>query len=122
MILFLDNDPQRAVLAFNRMSEEDRANTIWCRTVEEAIATLRDYCPQLTRVHLEHDLGEEKFANTKREDCGMEIVRFLERTKTSFSFDHVKFIIHTWNDHAGRVMLERLTKLGLYVEWTPFGM
>ena len=121
MILFLDNDPQRAVMAFNRMSEEDRSNTIWCRTVEEAIATLRDY--PLTKVYMEHDLCGE-FANTKREDCGMEVIRYLEKLdeKQMSKFLSTRFTIHTWNDHAGPIMVERLLKLGLDARLKPFGM
>ena len=125
MILFLDKDPQRAALAYNRMSEADRGNTVWCRTVEEAVSTLRDY--PLTRVHLEHDLGDEQYANTKRDDCGMEVVRFLEKwhreePETFVKFKDTRFIVHTWNDHAGPIMLERLLKIGLSTELKPFGM
>lgn len=127
MILFLDDDPQRAVLAYNRMSEKDREHTIWCQTAEETIITLWDYRDRLTKVCLDHDLGGKQYVNTKREDCGMEIVRYLEKihhTKPD-EFEKLKaaeFIIHTWNGHAGPIMVDRLKKLGLTVRYVPFGM
>lgn len=127
MILFLDDNAQRAVLAYNRMSEEDRGNTIWCQTAEETILTLWDYRDQLDRVHLDHDLGGRQYVNTKREDCGMEVVRYLEkihRTKPAefAKLQDTEFIIHTWNAHAGPIMVDRLKKLGLTVRYVPFGM
>ena len=79
MILFMDDDPARAVLAYNRMKPEDRSKTIWCMTAKEAIITLQDYKDSLTAVMLDHDLEGESFVNSKREDCGMEVVRFLEK-------------------------------------------
>lgn len=127
MILFLDPDPQRAVLAHQRMSEEDQSKTIWCKTVLEAQTTLWNYRDELTRVHLEHDLAGQSYANTRREDCGMELVRYLENLNVHHgnvwpAFKKMKFIVHTWNDHAGPIMVERLRKIGLNVELVPFGM
>jgi len=127
MILFLDGDSQRAVLAFNRMNKEDQENTIWCRTTEEAILTFWDYRDVLKEARLEHDLGEEPYANTRSEECGMEVVRFLERKhiEEAEEFEKLKGIVirvHTHNEHAGPIMTERLRKLGIKTEWVPFGM
>lgn len=127
MILFLDKDPQRAVMAFNRMNKKDQENTIWCRTAEEAILTFWDYRDVLTEARLEHDLGDEPYANTRSEECGMEVVRFLERKhiEESEEFEKLKninIVVHTWNDHAGPLMTERLRKIGLKVELKPFGL
>jgi hypothetical protein len=127
MILFLDPDPKRAVLAHQRMTDEDQSNTIWCKTVLEAQTTLWNYRHELTRVHLEHDLGEQPYANTRSEDCGMELVRYLEKLSVHHgdvfpAYKKMEFIIHTWNDHAGPIMVERLRKIGLTVELKPFGM
>jgi hypothetical protein len=127
MILFLDGEPNRAVLAFNRMNETDQGNTIWCRTVQEAVLTFWDYRHVLEKAFLEHDLGDVSYANTGSPECGMEIVRFLERKakKEPEEFKHlrkVKIIVHTWNEHAGPIMVDRLRKIGLSVELKPFGM
>ena len=127
MILFMDDDPQRAVLAHERMPEADRPRTIWCMTAEEAIVTLWDYRDRLDAVHLDHDLGGRKDVHTGREDCGMEVVRYLEKMHhdTPEEFEKLqaaKFVIHSWNSHAGPIMVERLSKIGLDVEYKPFGM
>ncbi len=127
MILFLDDNPQRAVLAHQRMSKKDAESTIWCQTAEEAIITLWDYRDRLDAVHLDHDLGGQEYVNTKREDCGMEVVRYLEKMSRDKPEEFVKlqaakFVIHSWNSHAGPQMTERLSKLGLDVEYKPFGM
>ena len=127
MILFLDDSPERAVLAYERMPEADRPKTIWCMTAEEAIITLWDYRDQLTSVRLDHDLGGQEYVNTKREDCGMEVVRYLERMhhdkpEEFEKLKAAKFVIHSWNNHAGPIMVDRLSKLGLDVEYKPFGM
>ena len=127
MILFLDDNPQRAVLAYNRMSVKDRSNTIWCQTAEEAIQTVWDYRDRLTKVSLDHDLGGQQYMNTKREDCGMEIIRFLEKKarKEPEEFKKLEgtlFVIHSWNTHAAPIMQDRLSNLGLNSVWIPFGM
>lgn len=127
MILFMDDSPHRAVLAHERMSVSDRENTLWCMTAEEAIITLWDYRDRLDAVHLDHDLGGEEYVNTKREDCGMEVVRSLERMSrdTPEEFEKLKvarFIVHSWNFHAGPLMTKRLQDIGLNVEYIPFGL
>jgi hypothetical protein len=127
MILFLDPDPKRAVLAFQRMNEVDQSNTIWCKTYLEAQTTIWNYRNVLTEVRLEHDLGEHAYMNTRSEESGMELVRYLENLSAHYSpeFQALKKIhwtVHTHNDHAGPIMVDRMIKIGLTVEWLPFGM
>lgn len=126
MILFLDDSPERAALAYQRMNEKDRSCTIWCTTAEEAITTLWDYRKLLKLVMLDHDLGGLHDISSSRPDTGMETIRWLEKLekndKKEFeNFNEVYFIIHSWNT-AGRIMLERLNKLGLKGEYKPFGL
>ena len=127
MILFLDDVAQRAVMAYNRMSVIDREHTIWCTTAAETIQTVWDYRDNLTKVSLDHDLGGQQYMNTKREDSGMEVIRFLEKKarKEPEEFKKLEgtlFIIHSWNLHAAPIMQDRLSKLGLNSVWIPFGM
>jgi hypothetical protein len=127
MILFLDPDPKRAALAYQRMNEEDQSNTIWCKTFEEGQTTLWNYRDELTEVHMEHDLSGTPYMNTRSEESGMELVRYLERLSIHHddvfgAYKKMEFTIHTWNDHAGPIMVERLRKIGLKVELKPFGM
>jgi hypothetical protein len=127
MILFLDGEPNRAVLAFNRMTKTDREATIWCRTADEAVLTFWDYRHVLEKAFLEHDLGDMSYMNTGSPESGMEVIRFLEKkaAKEPKEFEHlkkVKVTIHTWNEHAGPIMVDRLRKIGISAELKPFGM
>jgi hypothetical protein len=107
------------------MTKEDREHTIWAKTFLEAQTTLFNYRTELTKVYLEHDLGERSYMNTASEESGMEIVRYLEMLAKQYAPEFAdfkaKFVIHTWNEHAGPIMLERLLKIGLETEWIPFG-
>lgn len=125
MILFLDDDPNRAALAYQRFKPEDREKVIWCQTAEEAINTLRDYKEKLTAVYLDHDLGGEHYVHTAREDCGMEVIRFLEKLARKGELGKLKeakFRVHTWNVDSGNVMYKRLKAIKLKVEYVPFGL
>lgn len=126
MILFLDDSPERAATIYRRMSDEERDKTIWCSTAAETIQTLWDYKKKLTLVMLDHDLGGETFVNTKREDCGMEVIRWLETTAkkkpSEFEdFKEVKFVVHSWNSHAAPIMVDRMERIGLNAVYQPFG-
>ena len=120
VIVFLDDDPNRAALQFNRMTKEDRERTFWVKTVEEAIGMLKDYRSRLDIVSLDHDLCGETYVHSGREDCGMEVVRWLEK-QDSERYSHVKFVVHTWNIPAGMKMASRLIQKGYRVVREPFG-
>ena len=127
MILFCDREPNRAVLAFNRMNKADQEHTIWCRTAEEAMCTFWDYRRVLEKAFLEHDLGDVSYSNTGSPECGMEIIRFLEKKakKEPVEFEHlkkVKVVIHSYNEHASPIMIDRLKKIGIDAAWKPFGL
>ncbi len=117
----MDDDPNRAALAYRRFPKEKRNRTIWCTTAAEAIDILENY--DLDEAHLDHDLGGEHFVDTRREDCGMEVVRWIEHRSANGleKLMDCKVVIHTWNIPAGRTMTERLKKLGLKVIQKPFG-
>lgn len=122
MILFLDDSPNIAAIAYQRWPEEKRSNTIWATTAEEAISVLKDY--DLEEAYLDHDLGGEQFVHSGREDCGMEIIRWIEKLNPTERkrLEQTKFICHSWNLDAGRKMTERLLALGLRAIQIPFGM
>ena len=124
MILFLDDSPERAARAYSLMTPEQASSTIWCTTAQETIITLRDYCEVLEEVHLDHDLGGLKDQSIKDENCGMEVVRWMEDNLDKVK--HMKdngctFTVHSWNLHAGRIMVERLKRLDLKAIFKPFG-
>lgn len=120
VIVFLDDDPNRAALQFQRMSPENQKRTFWVQTVVETIDMLKDYRERLEVVMLDHDLGGEHYVHTAREDCGMEVVRWLEHQPTEL-YSHVRFIVHSWNIPAARRMKQRLQDKGYNVVQTPFG-
>lgn len=122
MILFMDDDPGRAAKAWEWMSPKRRNQTMWCTTAQEAISVLDDqgYRDALTEVHLDHDLGGTSFQDPTEKNCGMEVIRFIEKFPPSI-FSDILFIIHTWNGAAGCEMRNRLRHLGLKVFYRPFG-
>lgn len=127
MHLFLDDDPNRAAVAYQRMSKDEREQTIWCMTAEEAIITLRDYRDVLMSVSLDHDLNGETYMNVASPICGMEVVRWLENQAKNQpvefeGFKKVQFTVHSWNEYAGPKMFKRLEQLGLKVNLRPFGV
>lgn len=105
------------------MTDEDRNKTIWCKTVEETVSILQDYAGSLTLAYLEHDLAEQADLDSRREDCGMEIVRFLEKAPAPLKdkLSKCKFVVHTWNNVAGVKMTIRLNKAGYDTVYRPFG-
>lgn len=123
MILFLDNDPNRAAILYERMPLKVRDLTIWCKTAEEAIVTLTDYAGDLTLVYLDHSLGESEIGDTRSENSGMEVVRFLEKVPADLKqkLNFCLFIVHTWDKVAGIKMAIRLKKAGYSVRYRPFG-
>lgn len=120
VILFLDDDPRRAALMYQRMNSEQQQHTFWVTTAEEAIDVLKHYRARLELVFLDHDLGGRTYVHSAREDCGMEVVRFLEKQDSkTFTCD---FIVHSWNIDAAQKMNSRLNAHGYKSVQTPFGM
>jgi hypothetical protein len=120
VIVFLDDDPKRAALQFQRMTPKDQKRTFWITTVNETLDMLKTYRERLDIVALDHDLGSEQYVHTSREDCGMEIVRWLEKQDAE-RYSHVRFIVHSWNIPAARKMAARLIRKGYRVVQVPFG-
>lgn len=122
LILFLDDSPERAAIAYQRMLSNVRDRVIWCATAEEAITTLKDYVDKLEVVMLDHDLGGYKYMNSKSEESGMEVIRFLEHFEDVGKLKKTIFVVHTHNIEAGKIMVERLKKLRIEkVIHSPFG-
>jgi hypothetical protein len=112
-ILFLDDDPARAeiFLAANQ-------DAVWVQTVDECIARLAE---DWDEVHLDHDLGGERFVDLSRDDCGMAVVRWL----CLEPHPHLKqthFLVHSHNPGAASIMLMQIHVAGFRVEHRPFGV
>ena len=122
IIVFLDNDPNRAALHHQRMNKFDRERTFWVRTVSETIDILKCYRLRLDIVSLDYNLNDSEIpAHPASDECGMEVVRWLEKQPLE-KFSHVRFIIHTWDLSAGIKMTRRLKEKGYKVVRTPFGL
>src|SRR6476469_10087654 len=112
-VLFLDDDPARGVafLAWN-------PGAVWVRTAAECLERLAG---RWDAVHLDHDLGGERFVDHEREDCGMAVVRWLCEEPRPHLRD-TRFVVHTHNRDAARTMIFPLQTLGYDVHASPFGV
>jgi len=67
-------------------------------------------------VFLDHDLGGETYVDSGREDCGMEVVRWILDNQPIVR--HI--IVHTHNEEAGKEMVSKLKGASYKVEYIPF--
>lgn len=122
IIVFLDDDMNRAALLYQRMSKYDQERTFWVKTVVEAIDVLKEYRRRLDIVFLGYNLsGNETVVHPANENSGMEVVRWLEKCSLE-RYLHVRFIVHTWDIAAGIKMTKRLRNKGYRVIRVPFGL
>ena len=112
-VLFLDDDHHR-IAHFKQMIRSIECDLTVVETADECIAALGSGTFDL--VLLDHDLGGEIYCDSSREDCGMEVVRWLERN----GGEHGEFIVHTFNEVAGATMYFQLDRMGYRVEQAPF--
>lgn len=111
-VLFLDDDPKRAEVFLERYP-----HAVWVETAAECIARLAEPWDE---VHLDHDLGGEVYVDMERDDCGMEVVRWL-CAEPRPHLARVRFQIHSHNQAAAFVMGWELTSCGYAAEILPFG-
>jgi hypothetical protein len=111
--LFLDDDPDRASAFL-----EAHPDGVWVQTVPECVEKLAEAWDE---VHLDHDLGGELFVDVNRDDCGMEVVRWLAREPRRH-LRKARFTVHSHNMAAAFEMAYRLQVLGYRVETRPFGV
>ena|GEM_PF-933074 len=111
-ILFLDDDRRRAEVFLRRCPQ-----AVWVLTASDCISRLGETWDE---VHLDHDLGGEKYVDVNRDDCGMAVVRWLcaeDRT----NLRNTRFFIHSYNFGAASLMVECLLQNGYTAEFRPFG-
>lgn len=111
-LLFLDDDPERAEVFL-----KDYPHAVWVQTAADCIEKLGETWDE---VHLDHDLGGERYVNLDREDCGMEVVRWI----CLLPRPHLKktrFYIHSHNASAATMMAMQILSNGFFVEVRPFG-
>ena len=108
-ILFLDDSPDRAKEMLAHYPE-----TVWVQTATDAIRKLSE--EKWHVVCLDHDLGGETFVDPSREDCGTEVIRWIELMKPTIG----KVIVHSWNYPAAKQMVARLRRNDYVVLLQPF--
>jgi len=110
-VLFLDDEQERAERFL-----QIHPNAAWVKTAHECIDLLKD---SWDMVSLDHDLGGERYVDSGRIDCGMEVVRWLSETKP----EHLKrthFVVHSLNADAALDMLNLLKTSGYKCTYRPF--
>jgi hypothetical protein len=112
-ILFLDDDPQRAEIFLAQNPE-----AVWVETVDACIARLEE---EWDEVHLDHDLGGERFVDLSRDDCGMAVVRWLCLSPRPHLV-RTHFLVHSHNPMAAKMMAMQIHVAGFRVESRPFGI
>jgi hypothetical protein len=111
--LFLDDDPARAEVFL-----AENPDAVWVQTARECLDRLAEPWDE---VHLDHDLGGERFVDLSREDCGMEVVRWLcQAPRPHLRQTH--FFVHSHNTAAACVMVMQLSIAGYRVDNRPFGV
>ena len=114
LILFLDDNEQRVQRATNYFEGKTLCVAM---NAHVAIEYLRLAEEPWDLVMLDHDLGGQVYQNSEEENCGMEVVRYIERTRPAIKV----IIIHSWNAPAAREMRERLQRAGYDAAYEPFG-
>lgn len=111
-ILFLDDDKRR--------KRDFRSKVPFAKIVStagECISALMEADEPWDMVFLDHDLGDEVFVESVREDCGMEVVRWIVHNKPEIE----EIIVHSHNTPAGHNMLSSLKSADYRTRYVPFG-
>jgi len=111
--LFLDDDPARAEAFLLKFPDAQ-----WVQNVADCVAALAE--KSWDEIHLDHDLAGEWFVDSERQDCGMEVVRWLTAEPRTHLMA-AKFVVHSHNPNAAMVMVTQLGLAGYYVIEQPFG-
>jgi hypothetical protein len=112
-LLFLDDDALRAEIFLR-----DHPDAVWVTTVPECLARLAEPWHE---IHLDHDLGGKLFVDSRDEDCGMEVIRWLCKEPRTHLKDS-RFFVHTHNATAGLLMVLLMRRDGYKAEFRPFGL
>lgn len=108
-VLFLDDNKAR--------TSTFKCEYIWATCVETVEETLEQLQKQAWDfAFLDHDLNDEVYCDSDRTDCGMEVVRWIEKNKPTIQ----KVVCHSLNEKTRDEMVDRLTKAGYDVKGIPF--
>ena len=111
-ILFLDDNYERG-----RRFLASYPDAVWVEHADECIELLSQPWDE---VWLDHDLGGEMFVDSRRDDCGMEVIRHIVENQPEH-LRQTRFIIHSHNDEASPLMAETLREAGYDCIERPYG-
>ena len=111
MILFLD-DSKEHIKSFKR--KVPSATTVM--TAQDCINKLSIPDSEWDIVFLDHDLGGEVYVDSNREDCGMEVVRWIIENEPFIR----QIIIHSLNTPAALEMRDKLRQARYQTICIPF--
>ena len=122
-VLFLDDDHERVDIFLQICPT---ATVV--ETARDCIARIANH--EWDLVCLDHDLGGGVFCDSNREDCGMEVVRWLVRNaklreldeKFAAKFHIDLFLVHSHNYYKSHIMVSDLQKAGYKALELAFGM
>jgi hypothetical protein len=111
-MLFVDDRTKRIHYALNNFPEYD-VTIATC--VPEALRLMvrEDW----DMISLDHDLNGHDFQDPDTPTCGMEIVRYIEKTGWPPQRKQPVFLIHSSNLFAAHLMVTRLSRLGYHAYW-----
>ena len=115
-MLFVDDRTRRIHSALRQYS--DVYEVTIATNVKEALRHLSRYDWDI--VSLDHDLTGTDFEDPDTPTCGMEIVRYIEKTGWPENLQKPIIIIHTSNIFAAHLMMVRLRVLGMDVHYKQF--
>jgi CheY-like chemotaxis protein len=111
-LIFLDDSHARWFAFQSKIPSALRAET-----AVECIQMLKD-SPEIDWLFLDHDLGGETYVESSREDCGMEVVRYLVDNPRIKSIHNI--VVHSHNVAAANEMTAKLEDAGYNVKKIPF--
>ncbi len=90
---------------------------MWVKSVAECLPRLIETWEE---IHLDHDLEGQTLVDPKREDSGMEVIRWLCKEPRPH-LRQTRFFVHTHNFVAGLLMVLQMHDSGYTAEFRPFG-
>ena len=116
-ILFLDDRSKRIHVALDEFPKAGYKITI----VTNVIEALRYLAQEdWAVVSLDHDLNGCDFEDPDSPTCGMELIRYLEKTGWPPNKGRPTFHIHSKNLFAAHLMIVRLKHLGFLAFYLPW--
>lgn len=116
--LFLDDDGNRTKTFVSRVPSALTHST--ADSICQGIAAAKEAGEKVKYLFLDHDLGGEIYVDSNREDCGMEVVRFLAKHVAEYITVIDTIIVHSHNQPAAERMVYNLREYGYNAHYIPF--